>query len=98
MFPGNPWLSFWSGSKLNIYDLSVGPHFFETLGIPVLFVRSIDARDTPASTPVAVVNETFVRAYLRNQNPMGQLISLGLPFRQPGFEIVGVVADSRYYD
>ncbi|HXJ40606.1 MAG TPA: ABC transporter permease, partial [Bryobacteraceae bacterium] len=84
--------------KLNIYDLSVGPHFFETLGIPVLFGRTIDARDTPASTPVAVVNETFVREYLRNQNPIGQLISLGSPFKQPGFEIVGVVADSRYYD
>ncbi|HXJ38380.1 MAG TPA: FtsX-like permease family protein, partial [Bryobacteraceae bacterium] len=30
--------------------------------------------------------------------PIGQLISLGSPFKQPGFEIVGVVADSKYYD
>ena len=84
--------------KLNIYDLSVGPHFFETLGIPLLLGRTIEARDTPASTPVVVVNETFVRKYLPNQNPIGQLISLGSPFKQPGFEIVGVVADSKYYD
>ena len=60
--------------------------------------RTIDARDTPASTPVAVVNQTFVRQYLPDQNPIGRRISLGSPFKEPGFEIVGVVADSKYYD
>ncbi len=84
--------------QLNVYDLSVAPHFFKTLGIPLLLGRTIDARDTPASNPVAVVNETFVRRYLPNRNPIGQHISLGSPFKAPGFEIVGVVADSRYYD
>jgi predicted permease len=83
---------------MNIYDLSVGPHFFETLGMPLSLGRTIDKRDTPTSTSVAVVNETFVRQYLRNQNPIGRRISLGSPFKAPGFEIVGVVADSKYYD
>ncbi len=86
------------GQELNIYDLSVGPHFFETLGMPLVLGRVIDARDTPASTPVAVVNEAFVRQYLPNQNPIGRRISLDSPFKAPGFEIVGVVADSKYYD
>jgi predicted permease len=87
-----------SAQKLDIYDVSVAPHFFETLGMPLLLGRTIDARDTPASTPVVVVNETFVRRYLPDQNPIGQHISLGSPFKEPGFEIVGVVADSKYYD
>ncbi len=84
--------------RLDIYDLSVGPHFFETLGIPLLLGRVVDARDTPASTPIVVVNETFVRRYLPNQNPLGRRVSLDVPFKAPGFEIVGVVADSKYYD
>lgn len=87
-----------SDQKLDLYDLPVGPRFFKTLGIPLLLGRVIDARDTPVSTPVVVVNETFARQYLPNQNPIGRRISLGSPFQQPGFEIVGVVADSKYYD
>ena len=47
---------------------------------------------------MAVVNETFVRQYLPHQNPIGRRISLGSPFKAPGFEIVGVAADSKYYD
>ncbi|HXR78911.1 MAG TPA: ABC transporter permease [Bryobacteraceae bacterium] len=84
--------------KMDLSDLPVGPHFFETLGMPLLLGRGIDARDTPESTPVAVVNETFVRQYSPNQNPIGRRISLGSPFKEPGFEIVGVVADSKYHD
>ena len=86
------------GKKLNVYHVPVAPRFFETLGIPVLLGRTINARDTPASTLVAVVNQTFVNLYLPHQNPLGHHISLGAPFKAPGAEIVGVVADSKYYD
>jgi len=86
------------GKKLNVYDVPVAPRFFETLGIPLLLGRTIGFRDTPASPAVAVVNESFVQRYLPNQNPLGKHISLGAPFKAPGAEIVGVVADSKYYD
>lgn len=87
-----------AGKELNLYRVEVGPRFFETLGIPVLLGRTIEARDTPGSPATAVVNKSFVAAYLPNQNPIGRRISLGAPFRAPGIEIVGVVADSKYYD
>jgi predicted permease len=83
---------------MRVNDLTIGPRFFETLGMPLLLGRAIDTRDTPASPPVAVVNETFVRWYSPNQNPIGRRISLASPFKEPGFEIVGVVADSKYHD
>ena len=86
------------GQSMRVDDLTIGPRFFETLGMPLLLGRAIDARDTPASAPVAVVNEAFVRRYSPNQNPIGRRISLGSPFKEPGFEIVGVVADSKYHD
>jgi predicted permease len=87
-----------SGLKLSVYDVPVAPRFFETLGIPLLLGRTIGPRDTPASPAVAIVNQSFVHEYLPNQNPLGQHIMLGYPFSAPGAEIVGVVADSKYYD
>jgi predicted permease len=87
-----------ANKRLDVYDLSVGPRFFETLGIPVLLGKTIEPLDTPASNAVAVVNETFVNTYLPNQNPIGRRMVLGAPFKAPGYEIVGVVADSKYYD
>ncbi len=86
------------GQKMDLSDLPVGPKFFETLGIGLLAGRTIDSRDTPTSPPVVVVNDSFVRWYSSNRNPIGQRISLGSTFKEPGFEIVGVIADSRYHD
>jgi predicted permease len=86
------------GKEMNLFGLAVGPRFFETLGIPVLSGRTIGPRDIPATPAVAVVNETFVKQYLPHRNPIGQHIYLGSQFKSPGVEIVGVVADSKYYD
>ncbi len=83
---------------MDLHRVEVGPRFFETLGIPLLLGRTIGPRDTPASPAVAVVNESFVEKFFPKQNPIGRRISLGSPFHAPGFEIVGVVADSKYYD
>jgi len=86
-----------AGTKMDMFDVEVAPHFFDTMGIPVLLGRSMGPRDTAAAPPIVVVNETFVRQFLPNQNPIGRHLSLGSPFKAPGFEIIGVVADSKYY-
>jgi len=83
---------------MNVYKLEVGPGFFETLGVPLLLGRPFGPQDTPASSFVAVVNQTFVQEYLPNQNPIGRRMSIGSPFKAPGAEIIGVVADSKYYN
>lgn len=83
--------------KMHVSDLEIAPRYFQTLGTPLLRGRSIGPRDTPATPPVAVVNETFVREYLPHEDPIGQRFSLGSSFHAPGVEIVGVVADSKYY-
>lgn len=86
------------GSEMNVYNVKVGPHFFDALGIPIVLGRAIRERDTAASMPVAVVNETFVKMYLPGQDPLGKVFSHGEPFRPPGTEIVGVAKDTKYYD
>ncbi len=55
----------------------------------------------PASVPV-IVNQTFVRKYLSNRNPLGLHIGDGqhdepATSPQPGYRIVGIAADSKYY-
>ena len=86
------------GERLDVHYLPVAPAFFETLGIPLMLGRTIGSQDTPAGPPAAVVNQTFVDQFLAGQNPLGQHIMLGAPFQAPGSEIVGVVADSKYFD
>jgi macrolide transport system ATP-binding/permease protein len=73
----------------------VSPHYFETAGTAVMRGRAIDDSDTPTSRHVAVVNETFVRRYFPNSDPIGQHFGL-TPDRRGGYEIVGVVEDAQF--
>jgi len=79
-----------SGSRAEINFNNVGPGFFHTLGIPVLQGRDISDTDTAAGPNVAVVNEEFARRFLKN-GALGHRID-----DHPGYEIVGVVKDSKY--
>ena len=87
-----------AGQEMNVRGVEVGPRFFEALGMPLILGRPIGPRDTPTSPAVAVVSESFIKAYLPDQNPIGRHFRLGAPFREPAVEIVGVVPDSKYYD
>jgi predicted permease len=76
----------------------VGPGFLETMGIDVNRGRAIEpADDNPSAEPVVLVNEEFVRQVFPTEEPIGQLIdmglSLGYPF--PVSRIVGVLPDVR---
>lgn len=74
----------------------VSPRYFETEGMRVVAGREISFQDTAASMPVAVVNQAFVRHFLRDENALGKHFSLGSPAKESGYEIVGVVQDARY--
>lgn len=78
---------FGSGGTIRTND--VGPDCFRVLGVPILQGREISDADTPASPPVVVVNETFVRRFLPNMNPLGHKLA-------GDRTIVGVVKDSKY--
>ncbi len=55
-------------------------------------------QDTPASTTVAVVNQTFVNKLFKpGENPIGQHFGSG-PKHLGDYEIVGVVEDTVYAD
>jgi predicted permease len=77
------------GPSAIVRSNNVGPDYFHVLGIPILQGRDITDADVPSSTPVAVVNETFVKRFLPNTNPIGHKI-------RDNRTIIGVVRDSKY--
>lgn len=52
----------------------VTPGYFQTFGIRILKGRAIDDRDLPNSPRVAMVDETFVRRYLKDADPLRQRV------------------------
>ncbi len=78
----------------NTSYLSVGPGFFETLQLPVLLGRGIDARDVEGAPHVAVVNQVFAQKYFPHQNALGHQFALG--HSKLDLTIVGIAKNARY--
>ena len=71
---------------------NVGPGFAHTMGVRILAGRDIAESDAQGTQIVALVNETFVKKYLANTNPLGHFIGDD----KFHVNIVGVVRDSKY--
>jgi predicted permease len=78
--------------------LRVSPHYFETIGTRLLRGRVITEQDTPTSTPVAVINQTFARKFFPGEDPIGKHFGIGESDHSHDFEIVGIVEDAKYQD
>ena len=83
-------------SKFNI----VGAEYFKTLGVPFVAGRDFDARDTPGSPAVLIVNEAFVRALNLGPNAVGKRLRRESTPTAPEtiFEIAGVVKNTKYFN
>lgn len=69
---------------------------FETLGHTILRGRGIREDDRQDSENVAVVNESFVRRFLADEDPLDKHFGIDLPAYSRTFRIVGVVRDAKY--
>ena len=81
---------------VNTIFLRVTPHYFETIGTPLVRGRTFDERDTQSSQQVAIVDEAFAHKFFPGGDPIGK--RFGLPLAGHGFdyEIVGVVGNAKY--
>jgi putative ABC transport system permease protein len=76
----------------------VTPDYFRVFGMRIVQGRGFTNQDAASSLPVAIVNETFVRQFLSNVDPLSQrvvvqklnLTSLGPPI---DWQIVGIYHD-----
>jgi putative ABC transport system permease protein len=75
----------------------ISPGYFDTLRIPIVRGRGIDAGDTSGKPVAVVVNQTFARKFLHDENPIGgRFRYLGMDSsKEPMMTIVGVAADVR---
>ena len=75
---------------------SVSPSYFRVMGIPLKSGREFDDRDVRGSTPVVIVNETFVLRFFPDEDPLGKRFVYGTPGPDNNWiTIVGVVGDMR---
>jgi predicted permease len=79
------------------YFLNVSPGFLEAMRIPLIGGR--DLRDGDLYNNTAIVNETFARRFLNDDNPVGKAFEIASDDgkRQP-MQVVGVMRDSYYRD
>jgi predicted permease len=76
------------------YYQRVAQGYFETMGIPIVEGRGFEATDT-LGAPVAVVNETLVRTFWNDRNPIGQQIRQCCGNQLPWLTVVGVAKDVK---
>ncbi len=75
----------------------VSPHFFETVGQPIIRGRGFsDADIAPNAHLVAIVNQNFVKRFFPREDPIGRHFGVFDHKYAGAFEIVGVVADAKY--
>jgi macrolide transport system ATP-binding/permease protein len=70
--------------------------YFDSVGTRVVMGRGIGPQDTATAPPVAVVNQSFVKALFGNRNPLGHRFGSPGSASAGAFEIVGVVEDTAY--
>jgi predicted permease len=81
-----------------VYVNSISAGWFATHGTPILAGRDFTAQDTLTAPRVILVNETLVKKYFPNTNPLGRWIR-NVPYpgeNPPQLFIIGVVRDSVY--
>ena len=68
--------------------------YFRALGMPIVAGREFDAKDLPASTGVAIINEAMAQASWPGEDPIGKRMKMGVE-TQPWLTVVGVVKNIR---
>jgi putative ABC transport system permease protein len=72
---------------------AVTPGWFATMKIPLRGGRDFNTSDRGEGVMVAIVNESFVRRFLSDRQPIGATVHLG---PKDAYQVIGVVGDAVY--
>ena len=87
-----------AGQRPTALDFVVSPDYLRAAAIPLLRGRSFAETDNVSASPIVLVNEQFVRLYLRDQDPLGKQIRIDVAgATDPWRQIVGVVGNVKSY-
>jgi predicted permease len=73
---------------------AVRANYFATMQIPLLRGREFTTQDDQHSPAVAIVNQTFQRKFIPNEEILGKRVTI--KYHEREVQIVGVVADAKY--
>jgi predicted permease len=76
----------------------VSRQYFSAVGQRIVRGRDFAESDSGTSRPVAIVNESLVRKYFPNEDPIGKHFGMDISRYSGTFEIVGVARDAKYND
>ena len=82
---------------LDVNWRTVTRDYFNVMNIPTRRGRSFTDADDQHAVQVAIVNDAFVRAVFREQNPLGRRIRTGFEGRNQWVTVVGIVGDVRQH-
>jgi putative ABC transport system permease protein len=87
------------GERASVAKLAIQPGYFRALGIALLAGRDFSADDRVGTGRVAIVNDAFVRAYLKGAAALGRQLTLDswVLAGERSAEIVGVVGDAVHH-
>ena len=77
------------------YDC-VSPSYLETMQVPLLKGRQFTDSDSEQARSVAIVNQTMVKRFWPNEDPIGKYFSMKSN-AGPFVEVVGVAGDGQYF-
>ena len=76
---------------------TIGPNYFQTVGIPILRGRDFTEEVKQGAPKVVIINETMAHRFFANEEPLGRRLRVRPRGGQPvSYEIIGVVRDSKY--
>ena len=77
----------------------VSPSYFATMDIPLLKGRNFTDQDTNHAPLVMIVNQMFIRKYLKEQ-PLGKMVRVMPEPQYPErvMQVVGTIPDTKYND
>jgi predicted permease len=84
-----------AGPQDSHWDM-VGPNYFSTAGIPILYGREIGPQDSGRGQRVGLVNQTAARYFFGDANPIGKRMVVKTTLGSSDLVVVGVVADSKH--
>ncbi|MBS1786910.1 MAG: ABC transporter permease [Acidobacteria bacterium] len=85
------------GSEPDVQTISVEGDFFHAMQIPLLSGRDFSAQDQENAPLVGIVNQTLVRQFFSDQNPIGKRVRWARDPNDRWITIVGVAPDVKYF-
>jgi hypothetical protein len=96
-----------TGEHIGPYMNSIGPGYFQTLGVPILGGRDFTIKDTEQikhgpdsddwSPTKVIINEKFAKKYFGATNALGRHVGFGSdPGTRIDMEVIGIIKDIKY--